>query len=179
MNHLWQGAVRDEAFYTQLQFALGITLRYEAKGKGKEDPEHDPKRLARMIANYKTFFGGKEPLMPEPLIPEASYVARPCPSTHLQPSAPAFVTQRRTQSPEPKRTMQIFVRLRHAKRLPVFVQPSDLAVSVKRVVEQRKRYPLERQRLIWAGEHLDDGRSLESYGIKEWSTLYLWLVDDM
>jgi large subunit ribosomal protein L40e len=54
------------------------------------------------------------------------------------------------------------------------VDPSDTIESVKRRVRDVLGNPLDKQRLIFANELLEDRRTLASYNIQHESTLSLW-----
>lgn len=72
-------------------------------------------------------------------------------------------------------TMQIFVRAVTAGPLAVEVNPWDTVGKVKAKIQAKGGIPAAQQRLMFAGRHLEDGRTLAEYGIKKEANLHLAL----
>jgi ubiquitin-large subunit ribosomal protein L40e len=73
----------------------------------------------------------------------------------------------------PHGSMQVFVEGLAGETTTVRAEPNDTVEAFKCLLRATKGYPLDLQRIVYAGRNLEDGRTLASYNVTSESTLQL------
>jgi len=86
------------------------------------------------------------------------------------------VQERKVKQPKKiSPSMQIFVETLTGKTIVLAVQRSDTIESVKKKIQDKEGIPPDQQRLLWTVKQLEDGHTLDDYGVHYGSTIRLVL----
>merc|ERR1711964_705255 len=70
-------------------------------------------------------------------------------------------------------TMRIFVKTMYGEAIFLDVEANDTIRNVKIKIEKKKGFPAEQQSLFFAGQDLEDGRTLSDYNVSNECTFHL------
>ncbi|KAL6606191.1 hypothetical protein ACP70R_041844 [Stipagrostis hirtigluma subsp. patula] len=111
----------------------------------------------------------------EGISPDPRRVAAATAGETMPEDGACTAADRNTLTPRLRRAaMEIFVRATPTgKMVAVMVQPTDTIGRVKLRFQIKEGIPWNLQRLVFAGEFLENGRTVADYDIRRWSTLHL------
>jgi ribosomal protein L40E len=69
--------------------------------------------------------------------------------------------------------MQVFVKTHLGKHIIVEVNPTDRIEEVKKNIEDKEGFPADQHHLIFAGQYLEDGNTLQDYCVEKDSILQM------
>ncbi|CZR60727.1 uncharacterized protein PAC_10623 [Phialocephala subalpina] len=149
MDELWHAAILDTRLYADLQDALGVVLHHRPSGASEQETELRAKRLTAMKAMYSAFFS-TDPL---------DYTPPP-------PSRPQLTGH-------PRNPITIFVMTPAGKTLSMTVDKRTTIDKVESALQRSEGIPVIEQRLLFNGNRLWDGNTLEDNNVDDEDTLEL------
>lgn len=84
-------------------------------------------------------------------------------------------TARPQQAGDQQGRMKLYVMTLTGETITTFMWPNNTVEDFKLRIQDQEGFPLDQQRLIFAGKELEDRRTLDSYGIQDSSTFHLVL----